>query len=99
MMTTIHGHSIWWQEPPDIVLRLQEWRSSAACLGADVELFFPSGPGATYAEARAICARCPVMLDCRRACDRAEGHATRLFGVFGGESPRERAARRRGGDG
>jgi Transcription factor WhiB len=94
---TIHGHSLWWQEPPEIVLAVQEWRWEAACLGADVEVFFPDG--ASYAAARAICARCPVIEDCRRACDRAEGKAVPVFGFYAGESPTERVARRRAGGG
>jgi Transcription factor WhiB len=91
---TIHGHRIGWSDPPDLILPVQEWRSSAACLGADVEVFFGDHRG--YARARAICRSCPVIEDCRRACDRAEGSSVRVFGMYAGETPAERVARRRG---
>lgn len=44
------------------------WMSYAACQDADPDLFFPitaAGP-ALYqiAEAKAVCARCPVLRDC-----------------------------------
>lgn len=35
----------------------------AACKGADLNLFFPE-PGDDAREARAICARCPVLVQC-----------------------------------
>jgi len=46
-----------------------EWRSRAACLGADPELFFPAAEGgpvydAQVAAAKAMCARCPVTAEC-----------------------------------
>jgi hypothetical protein len=41
------------------------WRRRAACRGTDPELFFPVGPAgpalAQVAEAKKICARCPVL--------------------------------------
>lgn len=42
----------------------QEWRKHAACLGADVDLFFPVGKGASSATAKRICLRCPVRQAC-----------------------------------
>jgi hypothetical protein len=95
---TISGHSIWWREPPEIVLAVQEWRSDAACRDVDVGIFFPEQGGPAYAQARAICSRCPVIESCRVACDRAEAGSPRgrLYGVYAGESPGDRAARRRG---
>jgi WhiB family redox-sensing transcriptional regulator len=46
------------------------WRTAAACIAADdTELWFPAGLTAPYrnqiAEAKAVCARCPVMDQCR----------------------------------
>jgi hypothetical protein len=40
------------------------------------------------AAARAVCARCPVLLPCRRYADVANP-----YGVYGGETQTERAAR------
>lgn len=46
----------------------REWRSRAACRSEDPELFFPvgdSGPAlAQVAQAKAVCARCPVLAPC-----------------------------------
>lgn len=69
-----------------------EWRTAAACRGADPELFFPEGRGrelATNAEAVAFCVRCPV----RRACLESElARGLPQFGWSGGKSPAEREA-------
>ncbi|MGH8906947.1 MAG: WhiB family transcriptional regulator [Egibacteraceae bacterium] len=44
------------------------WRTKAACLDEDPELFFPigiTGPAIEQAErAKAVCARCPVAAQC-----------------------------------
>lgn len=67
------------------------WRNRAACLDEDPELFFP-GPSETGLEAKAVCARCPVMLTCRaKALERRES-----AGVWGGmtELDRENRIRR-----
>jgi WhiB family redox-sensing transcriptional regulator len=81
---------------PSIILEAQPWRRDAACREVDVEVFFPaSGSGHKYDVARATCSRCPVVLDCRRWADRVEEGSGPLFGVYAGESPKERAARRR----
>jgi len=44
------------------------WRSKAACLGKDTELFFPagsSGPALEQAEqAKTICRQCQVITQC-----------------------------------
>lgn len=67
-----------------------DWRHRAACRDEDPELFFPLtdlGPGARQtADAKAVCARCPVREQCLRyALDNGLDH-----GVFGGTSERER---------
>ncbi|MFC4001892.1 WhiB family transcriptional regulator [Prauserella oleivorans] len=66
------------------------WRHRAACRDEDPELFFPvsdMGPGAQQtAEAKSICARCPVRDQCLSyALDNGLD-----FGVFGGLTERER---------
>lgn len=68
----------------------RDWRSRAACLGEDPELFFPvveEGPlcAAQVAAAKAVCARCPV----RRTC--LEDATERLsHGIAGGLTAEER---------
>lgn len=79
-----------------------EWQMKGACRGLDSSLFFhPEGErGAAKAAreraAKALCATCPVMIQCRE-------HALRVrepFGVWGGltESEREQALSRRNRD-
>ena len=70
-----------------------EWEARAACKGCDPSLFF--GPNqfepkrdreAREAAAKAVCARCPVIDDCReRAILSGE-----LYGVWGGLGEVER---------
>lgn len=72
----------------------RSWYRRAACRGAPVELFFPDpdarrAEAALVAEAKAICARCPV----REAC-LAEGMGEE-HGIWGGTTPAERRALRR----
>jgi WhiB family redox-sensing transcriptional regulator len=59
------------------------WTEQAACRGLDPELFFPHGASQ---EARRVCARCPVRVDCL---DYAVAHRER-YGIWGGRSERER---------
>jgi WhiB family transcriptional regulator, redox-sensing transcriptional regulator len=68
----------------------QDWRQRAACRHADPELFFPisaAGPGrGQVAEAKAVCARCPVRPDCLSfALSTRQAH-----GIWGGLSEQER---------
>jgi WhiB family transcriptional regulator, redox-sensing transcriptional regulator len=72
-----------------------DWRSRAACLSADPDLFFPissSGPGRDQvAKAKAICTGCPVRQECLEY-----ALATRqIHGVWGGTSEEERHLLRR----
>lgn len=75
-------------------MRARDWRTEAACLDEDPELFFPvveEGPlcADQVAAAKAVCARCPV----RRLClDDASGRLT--HGIAGGLTAEERRARR-----
>lgn len=67
------------------------WRARAACTGR-ADLYFaphaerPPARARREAEARALCARCPVRGDCR---DHARLHLE--FGLWGGETEGERA--------
>jgi WhiB family redox-sensing transcriptional regulator len=64
-----------------------------ACLDEDPELFFPNGTTgpliqAQVEEAKGVCARCPVMAQCR-----ASSFAARIpYGVWGGIAEDERMA-------
>ncbi|HZG07069.1 MAG TPA: WhiB family transcriptional regulator [Streptomyces sp.] len=72
-----------------------DWRESAACRGADPELFFPVGDGGAAARqtarARAVCRACPVMRACRTWAVR-NGEPE---GVWGATTAAERRALRR----
>jgi WhiB family transcriptional regulator, redox-sensing transcriptional regulator len=69
-----------------------EWPERAACRRPDIdpEIFFPlseSGLGARQiAEARAVCAGCPVVMHCLDRALRAGEPA----GIWGGTTPDER---------
>lgn len=68
------------------------WQRDAACRDADPDLFFPElGPGmhAQIAEARRICAACPV----RVACLHYAQARREPFGIWGGETEGRRPAR------
>ena len=69
---------------------LFEFGDLAACKDEDAELFFPIsdvGPGARQtAQAKAVCARCPVRAECLGyALDSGLDH-----GIFGGTTADER---------
>lgn len=72
---------------------LGDWRDDAACLGEDIELFFPERSQTLAARAKAICAECPVRIDCL---DESIANGER-FGIWGGldQEERRRVARRR----
>lgn len=72
-----------------------DWRSKAACLTVDPELFFPignTGPAIVQtAEAKAVCATCSVQQTCLQwALDNNQDS-----GVWGGMSEEERRALKR----
>ena len=72
-----------------------DWRSKAACLDVDPELFFPignTGPAITQAEeAKSVCARCSVISTCLTWALENNQDA----GVWGGTSEDERRAMKR----
>ncbi|MGH8930142.1 MAG: WhiB family transcriptional regulator [Egibacteraceae bacterium] len=71
------------------------WRSKAACLNEDPELFFPigtTGPALDQMErAKEICRRCDVITQCLRWALETDQEA----GVWGGTSEDERRTLRR----
>jgi WhiB family redox-sensing transcriptional regulator len=63
------------------------WRKLAACRGLDAEIFYPASEDeADAAEAKAVCAECPVRQLCL---EYALAHRERE-GVWGGATERER---------
>ncbi|ADG75476.1 transcription factor WhiB [Cellulomonas flavigena DSM 20109] len=79
---------------PGPVMDLWEWQFEGACRDADQDLFFhPEGERGSARRrraeaAKAICATCPVLKECRE-----QSLAVREpYGVWGGLSEEERAA-------
>lgn len=74
---------------------MTDWRHRAVCRDVDPELFFPvgnSGPAlAQTADAKAVCASCPVATECLDWALESGQEA----GVWGGLSEDERRARKR----
>ncbi|MHB1598796.1 MAG: WhiB family transcriptional regulator [Acidimicrobiales bacterium] len=64
---------------------IARWSDQAACKGLSTSLFFPRD-GEPAKAAREICARCPVVEQCRAV---AVADAS-LHGIWGGTSPEER---------
>ena len=65
------------------------WEEYAACRGEDPKLFFPQ-LGENGTEAKRICRRCPVRVDCLEAA--LERGVKHQYGVWGGMSEQEREA-------
>lgn len=66
------------------------WMTEALCRGIDADLWFPE-PGASCASAKAICRECPAASDCL---EYAMEHNI-VFGIWGGQSAKDRKALRR----
>lgn len=67
------------------------WHAEALCAQTDANLWFNELGENTAPLAKAICAQCPVRIQCLNyALDNNEKH-----GIFGGTDPRERRAMRR----
>lgn len=63
------------------------WLRKGACTSSDPELFFPLAPSPVQeARAKAVCATCQVITECRSYALRA-GEAD---GIWGGLTPQER---------
>ena len=75
---------------------MSDWRDLASCRDEDPELFFPistTGPALVQVErARAVCRRCSVVDQCLRWA-LSTGQSA---GIWGGLTPDERRAVRRG---
>lgn len=69
-----------------------EWSNRAACLSAEPEVFFPIGNGGgaldEVSAAKAICATCAVLSECREYALRTR----QPFGVWGGLDEEQRRA-------
>ncbi|WP_412078988.1 WhiB family transcriptional regulator [Streptomyces xanthophaeus] len=70
-----------------------EWTGQAACGTTDPELWF-STKEQHIAEAKAICAECPVRRQCADRADQLEGNLSHSYrhGIWAGEDTHERAA-------
>ena len=77
----------------DLLFEPEEaWRESAACAGADIEVFFPDdGDEIGTAAAKAICENCPVQ----EACLQYALATNQTEGVWGGMDKHERRRMRR----
>ena len=74
----------------DEMLQRPAWMADANCRGLDPDLFFPER-GESTKEAKAVCRRCDVQIECLTyALNNVEKH-----GTWGGMSERERRAVRR----
>jgi WhiB family redox-sensing transcriptional regulator len=80
----------------------REWMEDAACRGKGPDRWFPAQRGETrrgagrraFAKARAVCALCPVRVDCLAYAEKlGEEH-----GMWGGLTPDERHQRRKDRD-
>lgn len=79
---------------------LDNWPDLAACKGKPTAIFFPMGAGAQsdlarrdfdiYATARAICAGCPVLAECRKYALSVVASGQQLDGCWAGLDERER---------
>jgi WhiB family transcriptional regulator, redox-sensing transcriptional regulator len=95
-MTTSSAHGLSYRDGDD-------WRSKAACRGMDPEDWFPESARGrdakviqtvTELEAKATCLSCDVADEClARALEIEGGKSTaNRFGIWGGLTPKERAA-------
>jgi WhiB family redox-sensing transcriptional regulator len=75
----------------------ESWRDDARCATVGPDVMYPGGSGyeaaVQTAEAKAVCAHCPVTAQCLELALRLEGDATAAYrgGVWAGTTPIERA--------
>lgn len=67
-----------------------DWKADGACVYEDLDMFFPPR-GASCEPAKAICADCPVLEQCREYALSCSGA---LIGVWGGMSHKQRRIER-----
>jgi WhiB family redox-sensing transcriptional regulator len=74
-------------------VRFSTWREDAACLGVVDEIsFFPDAEDlSAIAQAKAICASCPVASECLTWAI----ETNQSEGIWGGHTPKERRSIRR----
>lgn len=70
------------------------WSARAACLGLDIDMFFPDsqvggGGEFQYRDARLVCSKCPVRSECLESSFIEEAPSER-FGMRGGLSAKQR---------
>lgn len=72
-------------------MKRDHWREDAACLDADMDIFFPNRNNAEdrWDRAKALCKQCTVKKECLSLVMHLEEHDDR-WGVFGGLTPMER---------
>lgn len=70
----------------------REWLTQASCRAEDPETFFPDNNVDRIAQAKAVCATCPVRRECLIDCMAQEGSrsAKSRWGVYAGLTPRQR---------
>lgn len=78
---------------PDLPAR-PTWQDNATCAHHAAD--WHSEAVGVVAYAKQVCATCPVLTECRDWCDAIERDRSRSmnFGVYGGETPDDRHARR-----
>ncbi|ARQ95494.1 WhiB transcriptional factor [Mycobacterium phage Shandong1] len=69
----------------------EAWEAAALCTQVDPELFFP-GKGDSAKPAKQICARCPVVDECR---ERAMSFDGEVWGIWGGTTAYDRRLAKR----
>ena len=74
---------------------MKHWSDQANCKGMDTDIFFPEvfgdqQNGLIWAQAKAVCAECPVRMDCLKSELAHEAVSGRRNGVWGGLTPKER---------
>ena len=90
------------RQPPDGTRVIQrgalDWQDKASCRDSGRELFFDPR---RQAEALNVCRYCPVTIECLALADATEvaNFPGRVHGIYGGETPRQRIARRKPGAG
>lgn len=75
-----------------------DWMGEALCAQTGPDAFFPEKPGQNIPIAKAVCAACPVRVECGDHAAHLEGNtsAEHRHGAWAGLSARQRTEQRRG---